>query len=367
MKWKIPYIDLGEQFKKHKTELVSEFERIMNNGDFILRNDVKKFEENMADYLRVKHVIGVNSGTDALYLSTEALGIGHGNEVITTAHSFVATLASITRMGAKPVFVDICDDFNMGVEKVEEKITERTKAIMPVHLNGRACKMSVLDELARKYNILIIEDAAQALGAEYLGKKVGSYGKVGCFSLHPLKSLSCAGDGGFISTNDDKLAEKLRILRDHGQKIKEEFLCFGYNSRLDNLQAAILNVKLRGLEENINRKRAIARRYNEELSLTPLVLPPAPSNGDHFDTYNSYVIRSENRDELYKYLRVSGIEVFMHMAKPLYNYPGLNLDKTRLPMNEKICREVLSLPIYPEMNEEQISYVINSLHKFFRK
>lgn len=366
MKWKVPYIDLSRQFSRSSEQLISEFERVMMQGSFILRDDVKRFEENMQRYLCVRNVIGVNSGTDALYLATDVLGIGHGDEVITVANSFVASIASIVRRGAKPVLVDICDDFNMDVEKVEARITDKTRAIMPVHLHGRACKMDVLEDLAKRYNLAIIEDAAQSIGAKYYDKKVGSYG-IGCFSLHPLKSLSCAGDGGFISTNDDKLAERLRMIRDHGQKEKGEFLCFGYNSRLDNLQAAILNVKLSHLSADIERRREIASRYNEELSSTPLILPPPPSNGEYFDTYNSYVIRSENRDELQNYLKVRGIEVFIHIPKPLYKHKGLGIEDAQLRKNEKICAETISIPIFPGMDEEQISYVASSIREFFEK
>lgn len=365
MKWKVPYINLGKQFNDLEKELTAEFKRVMGNGDFILRGDVKKFEENVASYLGVKHVIGVNSGTDALYLSTDALEIKPDDEVITVAHSFVATLASIIRQGAKPVFVDIRDDFNMDVSQIEKKITSKTKVILPVHLNGRCCDMTILNDLSKKYNIPIIEDAAQALGAKYKEKKAGSFGDLGCFSTHPMKILSCAGDGGFISTNNDSLADKVRTLRDHGQKIKGDYLFFGYNSRLDNLQAAILNVKFKHLDEYINRRRKIAEIYNKSLENLPIILPQKPSKGDYYDTYNSYVIRSERRNDLFDFLRSKSIESYIHIDKPLYFHPGLNLRNSHLKNNEKICKEILSLPIYPEMNNEQINYVTDSLGEFF--
>jgi len=366
MKYKVPYIDLPLQFKTLEKELTSEFKRVMSEGSFILRDDVKKFEENMASYLGVRSVIGVNSGTDALYLATEVLGIGPKDEVITVAHSFVATVASIVKRGANTVFVDIYDDFNMNVDKVEEKITDRTKAIIPVHLNGRCCRMNKLESLAEKYGLEIIEDSAQALGAMYLGKKTGSFGIMGCFSSHPLKILSCAGDGGFISTNNDKVAEKLRILRDHGQKTKTDLRSFGYNSRLDNLQAAILNVKFQHLNDYISRRRQIASIYSENLKDLPLVLPPKPSDGEFFDTYNSYVIRSKNRDELFSSLKSKDIEVFVHITKPLYEHEKLGLENPHLQKNERICGEILSLPIYPEMTNTQVDYVVDSIHKFFK-
>jgi len=196
MVWKVPYINLGKQFKNLEKKLTAEFKRVMNNGDFILRADVKKFEENLANYLGVKHVIGVNSGTDALYLSTDALEIKSDDEVITVAHSFVATAASIVYRRAKPIFVDIEDDYNINSNLIEKAITKKTKAIIPVHLNGRSCEIEKIIDVAKKYGLFVIEDAAQALGAEYKGRKVGSFGNLSCFSAHPMKTLSCAGDGG---------------------------------------------------------------------------------------------------------------------------------------------------------------------------
>lgn len=365
MTWKVSYIDLGAQFESKKVEIVNGFERIMKEGSFILREDVNEFEKNMASYLGVKNVIGVNSGTDALYLSVSALGIGEGDEVITVAHSFVATLASIVRVGAKPILVDIRDDFNIDVEQVKDKITDKTKAIIPVHLNGRSCQMKRLEEIAD--GIPIIEDSAQALGSMYKGKKTGSFGVVGCFSTHPMKILGCAGDGGFISTNEDLLAEKIKRLRDHGQKEKGEFVDWGYNSRLDNLQAAILNVKFKSLKNYISRRREIAFIYSEELKDLPLILPPKPSEGDFFDTYNSYVIRSEQRERLLFHLKKKGIECFVHIGRPLYQYKGLGLTGIKLKNNEKICKEILSIPIYPEMDEKKSDYVIEKIKGFFKK
>ena len=366
MIWKVPYINLGKQFKNLEKELTAEFKRVMNNGDFILRADVKKFEENLANYLGVNHVIGVNSGTDALYLSTDALEIKSDDEVITVAHSFVATAASIVYRRAKPIFVDIEDDYNINSNLIEKAITKKTKAIIPVHLNGRSCEIEKIIDVAKKYGLFVIEDAAQALGAEYKGRKVGGFGNLSCFSAHPMKTLSCAGDGGFISTNNDSLADKIRTLRDHGQKIKGDYLFFGYNSRLDNLQAAILNVKFQHLDEYIKKRREIAEKYNEELSSLPIILPPAPSNEKYFDTYTSYVIRTDKQEKLIKFLRAQGIESYIHINQPLYSYSGLNLKNFHLKNNEKICKEILSLPIYPEMNDKQTKYVIGSVHKFFK-
>ena len=366
MKWKVPFIDLSLQFKNSEQEITEEFKRVMNEGSFILRNDVEKFENNMALYLGVKHVIGVNSGTDALSLSVEVAGIKEGDEVITVAHTFIATIAAIVHRKAKPILVDIKDDFNMDMEEVEKAITSKTKAIIPVHLNGRICDMGKVMELAQKHNLIIIEDACQSLGSLYKGKKAGSFGLAGCFSTHPLKTLSCAGDGGFISTNNDEIAEKIRYLRNHGQKTRGDIFDFGYNSRLDNLHAALLNIKFKLLDNWIKRRREIASIYSKRLADLPLILPPSPSPQDFFDTYNSYVIRTSYHQELIDFLKLNGIEIFSHFSKPLYHNQKLNLLNYHLPLQEKICKEILSLPIYPELTNEQVEYVIETIHKFFK-
>ncbi|MDC0357812.1 DegT/DnrJ/EryC1/StrS family aminotransferase [Oligoflexia bacterium] len=366
MDWKVPYIDLPLQFDNLKDELLEAMTRVMAEGSFILRQDVTAFEEQMAHFLGVKHVIGVNSGTDALYLSAKALELKEGDEVVTVAHSFIATLSAVIHQGAKPILVDIQEDFNMNLELVENAITEKTKAIIPVHLNGRLCQMDRLLEIAAKYNLTIIEDAAQALGAKFKGQAAGSFGLVGCFSVHPMKTLNCGGDGGFLSTNDDQIAEKLRLLRDHGQQKKTDLVCFGYNSRLDNLQAAILNVKFKYLPKWIARRRALAAMYAEALADLPLTLPPAPSAGDYFDTFNSYVIRSAYQKELVSFLGEKGVCAFVHIGKPLNHHKALGLPSFSIPVNEKICGEICSLPIYPEMTDEQAQYVIACVQEFFK-
>tara|TARA_Y100000034_G_scaffold45936_1_gene56482 strand:+ start:12797 stop:13906 length:1110 start_codon:yes stop_codon:yes gene_type:complete len=366
MKWKVPYVNLPTQFENLEGEITKEIIRVMSKGEFILKDDVKKFEDKMASYLGVKHVIGVNSGTDALNLSTKLIGLKKGDEVITVAHTFVATIAAIVHTGAKPVFVDIKDDFNMDIGQIENKITDKTKAIIPVHLNGRVCDMGNLEEITKKHNLKIIEDSAQSLGSKYNGRMAGSFGLTGCFSFHPMKTLNCAGDGGAITTNDDNIAKKAKLLRNHGQREKTDIVFFGYNTRLDNLQAAILNIKFKYLKRDIKRRREIASIYSEKLSGLDLILPPKPSKGDNFDTYNSYVIRSSKQQELFSYMKKKGIETFIHMSKPLYNHKRLYLSNSYLPVNEKICKEILSLPICPELTNKQINYVVDSLHKFFK-
>jgi dTDP-4-amino-4,6-dideoxygalactose transaminase len=359
---KVPYLDLPQQYRKQKKELDVVFKRVMNEGSFILRKDVELFEKNIAKYLKVKHVIGVNSGTDALYLSLKSLNLKKGDEVITTALLPYSTFA-ILNAGATPVFVDIKGDFNMDVGKMLMAITPKTKAIIAVSLNGRACKIDKIRKIARSKKIVVIEDAAQSFGSKYKGKSVGTFGLLGCFSLHPMKNLSCAGDGGFIVTNNNRLAKKLRALRNLGKLTKTTFSDFGYNSRLDNLQAAILNVKLKNINKYIQRRREIALAYNRGLAGIQLILPEYPSK-DYYDTYNSYVIYTGYRNELFAYLKKYGIEAFIHYTAPSYEIKGLNLKASNLTLTKLACKDALSLPINPSMTNQQVNYVIKTIKNF---
>ena len=340
---------------------------VLSRADLILRKDVEEFENNMADFVGTKYAVGLNSGTDTMFLSLKALGIGSGDEVITVSHTFVASLAVIFQVGAKPVLVDVKEDFTMDMDKVEELITEKTKAVLPVHLNGRVCEMDRLMEIARKYNLIIIEDAAQALGAKYNNKMAGSFGLVGSFSLYPFKTLGCFGDGGVLTTNDGDLAEKIRLLRDHGQKTKTEIVCFGWNSRLDNLQAAVLNIKFKYLPGWIKRRREIASLYNKGLAdVSEMQTPPGQDSDDkHFDTFQNYVLKAERRNELAEFLEEKGIETLIKDPLANHKQPGLGLSHLSLPYSEKLADEVISLPIYPELTREQTEYVINSVKEFY--
>ena len=363
--FKVPYLDLGAQYQTHKTEILEEIDRVLTNAQFILRKDVDVFEEKMANFLESSHVVGLNSGTDALLLGIAASPLKRGDEVITVAYTYVATLSAITHNGCIPVLVDIADDLNINIELIESKITEKTKAILPVHLNGRICDMEAIGEIARRYDLLIIEDAAQSLGARFGGKSAGTFGEVGAFSLHPMKTLSCAGDGGFLSTSNSSIADKVRLLRNHGQRTKIDIECFGVNSRLDNLQAAILNIRMKYLDGMVARRRQIAKTYCEKLGALPIGIPPTPSNDQYFDAFNSFVIQSSKRDALSKHLHDCGIEHMIPWPKPLYSQDGLGLSKDPLPRTEQACRECLSLPIYPEMSDEHVEVVVTSIVSFF--
>lgn len=367
--YKVPFVNYPEHYRRIWNEVIDAISEALSKGDLILRDQLRRFEEDMASFVGVKCAVGLNSGTDAIFLSLKAAGIGPGDEVITVAHTFVATLAAIVHCGAVPVLVDIGEDMNMDVEQVEQVVSRKTKAITPVHLNGRLCDMGKLMAIADEHNLIVIEDAAQALGATFDSKKAGSFGLTGCFSFYPAKILGSAGDAGLLTTDDEKIAEKIRLLRDHGQQRSTgEVLFYGFNSRLDNLQAAILNVKLKYVPEWNERRRELANLYHKGLSaLHGIRLPPPPSSGSHFfDVYQNYVIRTKERDQLVAHLRKSDVEILISWPKPIHHHKALGLRKFRLPKTEQISKEVLSLPMYPELSDEQVEYVIAAIHSFYK-
>jgi len=368
--YKVPFVNYPEHYRRIWDEVMKAITEVLSKGDLILRDQLRQFEENVASFIGVKYAVGVNSGTDALYLSLRAAGIGPGDEVITVAHTFVASVAVIIHCGATPLLVDVAEDFNMDLEQVEKAISPRTKAIMPVHLNGRLCDMEKLMAIAAKHNLIVIEDAAQALGASFEGKKAGSFGLTGCFSFYPAKILGTAGDGGIMVTNSREIAEKVRLLRDHGQqRATGDILYFGFNSRLDNLHAAILDVKLRHLPQWIERRRYLADLYHRGLSDLPrLELPPPPqSKNRYFDVFTNYVVRSQERDKLVAYLRESGIEILISWPKAMHHHDALGLRSFSLPITDQISNEVLSLPLYPELSNGQVEFVIDAIHKFYKR
>jgi dTDP-4-amino-4,6-dideoxygalactose transaminase len=366
MSYKVRFVNYPRQYQQLKEEFDSVFEEVMSGGDFILRRHLEEFEKRIAEFVGTKYAIGVNTGTDALYLSCHALDFGPGDEIITVAHTFVATVGAIVQCGATPVLIDVRDDFNMDVDQIESSITPKTKGIIPVHLNGHACDMGKVIAIAQQYNLKIIEDAAQALGAQFKGKKCGSFGDTGIFSFYPAKMLGTAGDGGMVCTNDDGLARKLRGFRDNGRVESVEVIeCYGWNTRLDNLHAALLNMKFKYFEQWVTRRREIAQMYDEEFrGIDDLVIHPR-SNGDYYDVYQNYVIRSKERDDLVNHLRNSGIEVLISWPKPLHKQKALGLSHFDLPKTEQISAEVISLPMYPELTDEEVQYVIEAVRKSF--
>jgi len=366
MAYKVPFVNYKRQYRQLKDEFDSVFEQVMSAGDFILRRHLEAFEKNIATFVGTKHAIGVNTGTDALYLSAHALGFGPGDEVITVAHTFVSTLGAIVQCGATPVLIDVRDDFNMDMDQIEASITTKTKGIIPVHLNGHACEMDKIMELAQNYNLMVIEDAAQALGASFKGKKCASFGDTGIFSFYPSKMLGTAGDGGMICTNDDERARKLRAFRDNGRVESVDIIeCFGWCTRLDNLHAALLDMKFHSFDKWVQRRREIARMYDNGFAGIDSLIPHPNSDGDYFDVYQNYVIRCKERDKLVEHLRKSGIEVLISWPTPLHKQEALHLSHFNLPMTERISAEVISLPMYPELTNEEAECVIEAVCKFF--
>ena len=368
MEYKVSFVNYKIQYQNLKEKIDKAIEKILKAGDLILRGDVEDFEKNLASLVGTKYAVGVNSGTDALLLSLRAAGIGSGDEVITVSHTFVASIAVIVHIGAIPVLVDAKEDFTIDVDKIEAAITERTKAILPVHLNGRVCEMDKLMDIAQKHNLIVIEDAAQSLGAEFKGKKAGSFGKTGCFSFYPAKILGAYGDAGGVTTDDEEIAEKIRLFRDHGQKTKREIVCYGWTARLDNLQAAILNLKFKYLTEWIKKRREIAAIYNDGLKgVQGIKLPPAPNSDErYFDVYQNYVLKAEKRDDLFNFLKEKGVETLIKDPVANHKQPALGLSHFNLPYSEKLAEQVISLPMYPELNREEIDYVISCVKKFYR-
>ncbi len=365
MAYKVRFVNYPKQYRQLKSQFDRTFEEIMSGGDFILRQHLETFEANIAQYVGTKHAVGVNTGTDALYLSARALEFGPGDEIITVGHTFVATVGAIVQCGATPILVDIEDDFNIDVDQIEAAITQETKGIIPVHLNGHPCQMDKMMALAEKYNLKVIEDAAQALGSKFKGKRTASFGDVGMFSFYPAKMLGTAGDGGMICTNDDGLARKLMALRDNGRVDSVEVIeCYGYCSRLDNLHAALLDMKFKYFDQWVDRRREIAEMYDKGFTDLQDITPHPRSSDDYFDVYQNYVIRSPRRDALAKHLRASGIEVLISWPTPLHKQKALGLSHFRLPKTEQVSSDVLSLPIYPELDDDEVNMVIDAVKKF---
>jgi dTDP-4-amino-4,6-dideoxygalactose transaminase len=360
----IPVVDLKRQYNSIKGDIDKAINEVLKSGWFILGENVKKFENEFARYCGAKFGIGVASGTDALQLALRAYDIGTNDEVITVSNTAFPTAVAISYAGAKPIFVDIDQAYTIDVSKVEEWITGRTKAILPVHLYGQPADMGPLTELAEKHGLKIIEDACQAHGAKYNGKKVGSLGDVGCFSFYPTKNLGAYGDGGMVVTNDGKTAEKLRLLRDYGQTERYRHAIKGYSSRLDEIQAAILRVKLKKLDRWNNARRRNARLYNKMLE-GKVITPTERANSKH--VYHLYVIRTEHRDKLREWLKAKGVLTDIHYPTPIHlqeAYADLGLRKGSLPITEQYAKEILSLPMYPELTEREMLHVADAIDSF---
>ncbi|MFX0194933.1 MAG: DegT/DnrJ/EryC1/StrS family aminotransferase [Candidatus Hodarchaeota archaeon] len=364
----IPLVDLKKQYSSIKSEIDRSIHDVITSAAFIGGPFVKSFEEAFARFCNVKHCIGVGNGTDALFIALKALGIGNGDEVITAANTFIATSEAITMTSARVVFVDIDPrSYNIDVGKIERSITEKTKCIIPVHLYGQPADMDPILDIARTYNLKVIEDAAQAHGAVYKGRHVGSIGDMACFSFYPGKNLGAYGDGGAILTDNDELATKARMIADHGRIEKYNHAIEGLNSRLDGLQAAILEVKLRHLPGWTERRRRNAYLYNEYLKDTGLITPVEIENVKA--VYHLYVVRIKDgrRRDLQEHLESAGISTGIHYPLALPNlkaYAYLNLTNRNFPQATKASHEILSLPMYPELENSQIKYVVKKISEF---
>lgn len=363
----IPIVDLKEQYQSIKEDIDSAIQRVLDRGWFVLGEEVERFEKEFAAFIGSTHAVGVNTGTDALFIALRALNIGPGDEVITTPLTATYTALAISMSGAKVTLADIDEQtYNIDPQKIKEEITPKTKAIIPVHLYGQPADMEPILALVKEYNLKVIEDAAQAHGALYKGQKVGSIGDIGCFSFYPSKNLGAYGDAGMITTNDAGTAAKVRMIRNGGQSDRYKHQLLGVNSRLDELQAAILGVKLRHLETWNEKRRKLAALYDEGLSGLEISLPKQKENCKH--VYHLYVIQTSQRDKLKEFLSENGVGTQIHYPRPVHlqkAYEFLNLAPGWFPRAERAAEEVLSLPMYPELKEEQVKFVAATIRRFY--
>lgn len=360
----IPILDLKRQYKQIGEEIEKEVIEVLRSGQYILGKHNNALSEEMAAYVGTKHAVTLNSGTDALHLALRALDIGEGDEVISVAFTFVATTEAIGIVGAKPVFVDIDKDtFNIDAKAIESKITPRTKAIIPVHLYGQPADMDVIMDVAKRFNLHVIEDCCQAIGATYKGKKVGSFGDIGCYSFFPTKNLGAMGDGGLAVTNSEYLKNRMIALRNHGGAIRYHHDEIGVNSRLDEIQAAILRIKLRHIDEWNEKRRANAYRYNELFAQYPEIQTPKELDNTYC-VYHQYTIKVPNRDEVHKILQEEGIGAMIYYPIPLHLqkvHEHLGVKEGSLPNTEADTKVVMSLPMFPELTEEEQKTVVSKV------
>lgn len=368
MTQQIPFVDLKSQLAPIRKEVEAGFASVLDRTNFILGDDVARFETAFANYCGAKYAIGVASGLDAIHLGLRALGIGPGDEVIVPANTFIASALGVTMAGAKPVLVDAdARTFLPTADAIKKAVTPRTKAILPVHLYGRMMDLSPLVDFCKEKGIAIVEDAAQAHGAKLGGKRAGTIGQVGCFSFYPGKNLGCYGDGGLVTTNDTETKEKLEGLRNYGSTKKYHHPIVGFNSRLDTIQAVVLNAKLPHLDSYNQRRYDAAVKYNAELEgVGDLILPQIPEKGSHI--FHLYVLRTKKRDALLDYLGKHGVGAGIHYPTPIHlhgAYASLGHRKGDFPVSEQLSDEIVSLPMFPELTGDQIRYVATQVRNFF--
>jgi dTDP-4-amino-4,6-dideoxygalactose transaminase len=364
MSFTVPFVNLALEYDLLRDEIVAALDRIARTGAYILGPDVERFEDMFAQYVGVQHAISVNSGGDALFLSLKAHGIGPGDEIITAPNSFVASAWAIAQTGAKIVYADVATDYNIDPAAIESAITSRTRGVMPVHLTGRPARMNEIMAIAEKHNLFVVEDAAQAVGASYFGRKTGALGHAGCFSLHPLKNLHVLGDGGVITTNDAALAQRLKKVRNHGLRDRDNCEEWGFNSRLDSIQAAVAAIKLPHLDSWNNKFRAVAARYGEALSGC-LGIPKELAH-EH-SVHHRFVVTHEKRDELQSFLTSRGVETKVNYPIPLHLQEAakdLGYGVGAFPVAERLAKTILSLPIYAHIPDNHVAQVIEGVLSF---
>lgn len=366
MTYKVRFVNPGRLYKLLKDELDQAYFEVMTRGDFIDREQLRSFEENLARFVGTRYAVGLNSGYDALHLSLRAVGIGSGDEVIVPAHTFLATVSAVANVGATPVLVDVGKDFNIDVDRIEEAITDRTRGIIPVHLNGYMADMIRITELAKRYRLIIVEDACQSLGASQNGRRAGSWGLTGCWSFYPFKILGGYGDGGAITTDDSSVALFARRMRYNGEDRETgDYHGHGFTCLLDNLQAAFLDVKLRYLPAWILKRRQIAERYRYAFQNIKDLQLPHYDSADRDHVYQNYVVRAKDGDAFSDHLKRNGIEVLVQWRKPYYRHKALGLFDHGFPETEAISREVCSLPMNVELDDEEIVQVIKVVRSYY--
>lgn len=372
-KYKIDFINSGYRryYAKNRKAILKAIDKCYTNGDFVLREDLAKFEYNLSKFLGVKHVLGVNSGTDALKIAYKALGIKPGDEVITVSHVFIAPIQEIVHHGATPVLIDVNEDGLMNADLIEAAITPKTVGIVPIHLSGKVCDMDKIMEIAKKHNLWVVEDACQALGAKYKGKMAGTIGDMGCFSHIAPKTLGVGGDAGTVVTNSDELADKANLLRNHWnitqgvlhgyQPVQPKIMGWGYNSRLDNIHAAVLSIKLKHYPAMLKRRRQIGMMYNKGLKDLPIELPIQQDE----QIYQEYIIKIPDMWKFKEYMDEQGIELLIRDTTPNHKLLGLGLEHFNLPITDALATSSVRLPTYPELTNLEIKTIIKAIRKFY--
>lgn len=365
----IPFFNYPALFAERETELSQVILDVCRRGAYILQKDLREFEQDLAQYMGVKYAFGVANGTDAIWLGLMACGIAPGDEVILPSHTYIATAASVHFVGAIPVLADIGPDHMLDPAAVESLVTARTKAILPVQVNGRTCDMDALQVIANKHGLLIVEDSAQGLGSRFKGRMAGTFGMFGTSSFYPAKLLGCFGDGGAVVTNDDAVAEQLALLRDHGRHPETgKVVAWGFNSRLDNLQAAILDFKLKTFEKDVARRRAVAARYQARLGdLAEMTLPPGPeADPRHFDSYQNYEAEADHRDDLRAYLEKNGVRTIIQWAgTPVHQFEALGFKDAKLPATDRFFTRCLLLPMNTTLSDDDVDYICDHIRAFY--